>query len=63
MFDTLMRMGCELTLDGIIKTKVKKKTATVDKNRKYMNKVLRGEMAIYYSKHIGEKEINLEIRK
>ena len=57
MFDTLMRLGCEVTLPGVIKTKVKKKTKQVGENRRYVNKVLKGEAKLYTSKHIHEKEI------
>jgi hypothetical protein len=57
MIDTLMRMGCELTVKGVMEVRVKKKNKVVDKNRKYINKAIKGEVRLYYSKHIGEKEI------
>jgi len=63
MLDALMRMGCEITIEGVISTKVKRKNAEVEKNRKYINNVLSGKSLLYGSKYIHEKEINLENKK
>jgi len=57
MFDTLMRLGGEVTIDGVIEVKVKRKSKQTEANRKYLNQVMRGEAKLYYSKHIHQKEI------